>query len=137
MGDIKISYVIVAREIDYISVNHNDMNGSKFAIIEPLIGLEVISIPQMINTRIAFTTVGMTLGEEYKTFFTLTDPNGKEIIIKEKKFKCEDNDSNPIVTTFVHNSAFNIEAYGEYVFKVGLKGHVSSEYTLYVSEGVI
>ncbi|WP_339194232.1 hypothetical protein MKY95_20890 [Paenibacillus sp. FSL P4-0176] len=137
MEDIKISYVIVARDIDYISVDNDDMQGSQFAIIEPLIGLEVATIPFLIKTRVAFTTVGMTLGEEYDTFFYLFDPNGKEIIKKEKKFLCRDNDSNPIVTTFVHNSGFNIEAFGEYVFKVGLKNIVSSEYTLYISEGVI
>ena len=133
MGDIKIPYVVVAQDIDYVKINDGER---KFAIVDPLINLEVDKLPSKLKTRVAFSTVGMNYGEKYTAVFFLFDPVGREIINKEQTIMCNDFDSKPVVTTFVQNAEFDIFEAGEYVFKVGIKDQVLADYTLYISEGV-
>lgn len=132
MDNIKIEYVIVAEDINYVRVNDGDV---KFSIVEPLVSVHIPGLPKIFGCRVAFTVTGMEYGEEYNPFFTVRDPDGTAVLKNEQKFVCDTHSADLVVTTFVQDIKIHMYSPGEYTFEVGIKNGPKQSYTLYVWQG--
>ncbi|MCG7385131.1 hypothetical protein [Paenibacillus sp. ACRRY] len=134
MKDIKISYMIVAQNINYVKVNDGDI---QFSIVEPLVSIHIPEFPTLLKCRVAFTATGMEYGEAYRTFFKVNEPDGKVALEKEKKIVCDTHSVSLVVTTFVQDIEITLFEPGKYTFEAGFRDVISEKYTLHVWQGEV